>query len=622
MKAWRRQRLSDQIGQLVTVTCAVAIFVVSGALALANHNNLRAAAFSALDVQTDIAAMNSGAPLVFGDRDNAVEVLGSFRAMPSVSAATLYDLHGRAFARYRRDGTHHDADIAPIVAPGLHERAGSVISVATVQEAGLPLGHLQVVYDLTELDHDLWRNLLVVSGVSLLVLLLVAAIARQLARIATRPLAQLTHTAQRVSDSRDYSLRADVPPADDEIGKFTATFNEMLAQIEGQDRDLKDSRAQAEEASRLKDEFLATLSHELRTPMTPILGWAQILRRIEHEDPRIHQGAEIIERNALAQTRIVDDLLDMSRIVAGKVLLQPEPVRVDHAMNAALDAVRVAADAREIRIDVQVPADLPFVIADPHRLQQVFWNLLSNAIKFTPRGGSVQVRAAQRDDAMRVTVQDDGEGIEPAFLPHVFDRFRQADSSITRRHEGLGLGLAIVKHLVELHGGSVAVHSDGHERGTLFTVNLPLRRVAGPTPAPTRDVAGDAPRAQPLRAMKLLVVENDDDARQWLQHVLADHGADVRSARSAREALSLIADAPPDVLVSDIGMPGLDGYDFLRALRALPEARGGAVPAIAVTAFARPEDRARAMDAGYQRHLGKPIDEHALVAAILSLLPA
>ena len=622
MKPWRRRRFSDQIGQLVTVTCAVAIFVVSGALAVANHRNLSAAAFSALDVQTDIAAMNSGAPLVFGDRDNAVEVLGSFRAMPSVSAATLYDLHGLPFARYRRDGARRDAEVALIATPGLHERAGSVISVATVQEAGQPLGHLQVVYDLTELDHDLWRNLLVVSGVSLLVLLLVAAIARQLARIATRPLGQLTHTAQRVSDSRDYSLRADVPPADDEIGKFTATFNEMLAQIERQDRDLKDSRAQAEEASRLKDEFLATLSHELRTPMTPILGWAQILRRIEHEDPRIHQGAEIIERNALAQTRIVDDLLDMSRIVAGKVLLQPEPGRVDHAMSAALDAVRVAADAREIRIDVLVPADLPFVIADPHRLQQVFWNLLSNAIKFTPRGGSVQVRAAQRDDVMRVTVQDDGEGIEPAFLPHVFDRFRQADSSITRRHEGLGLGLAIVKHLVELHGGGVAVHSDGAGRGTLFTVDLPLRRVAGPTPAPARDVAGEAPRALPLRAMKLLVVENDDDARQWLQHVLADHGADVRSARSAREALSLIADAPPDVLVSDIGMPGIDGYDFLRALRALPEARGGTVPAIAVTAFARPEDRERAMDAGYQRHLGKPIDEHALVAAILSLLPA
>jgi signal transduction histidine kinase len=466
------------------------------------------------------------------------------------------------------------------------------------------------------------RNLLVVAGVSLLVLSLVAAIARKLARVATRPLGVLTHTAQRVSDSRDYALRAELPPGDDEIGKFTTTFNEMLAQIERQDRDLKESRAQAEMASRLKDEFLATLSHELRTPMTPILGWAQILGRIAHDDPRVRQGADIIERNALAQTRIVDDLLDMSRIVAGKVRLQPESVRVADVLGAALDAVRVAAEAREIALDVELPADLPPVHADPHRLQQVLWNLLSNAIKFTPRNGTVAVRAAVDGDVLRIVVRDSGEGIEPAFLPHVFDRFRQADSSITRRHEGLGLGLAIVKHLVELHGGSVGVASDGHGQGATFTVDLPLRRVAGPAPAPVAARAAEPPRARPLRAMKLLIVENDADARAWLQHVLADHGAEVRAAESAHEALALIQTAPPDVLVSDIGMPGVDGYEFLRAVRRLPDSRGGQVPAIAVTAFARPEDRERALAAGYQCHLGKPVDEHALVSAVLSLLPA
>ena len=638
MLGWyaRLGSFSDKVSWLVTLTSALAIVSVSAAFAAVNHVNLKSATFATLKAQTDIAALNSGAPLVFGDRATANEVLGAFQALPNVNSATLYTLDGVAFARYRRDGAARtEAGLPPL---GFNPLGKRLVSVTTVQERGQPLGRLRVVFDLSELRWQLWRNVLLAVSVSLLAIALAFALSRRLASVITRPIGVLTRTARRVSETRDYSLRVIGRAGDDEIGAFTGTFNEMLAQIERQDRDLKASREQAEVASRMKDEFLATLSHELRTPMTPILGWAQILRR-SAQQPQILQAAEVIERNALAQTRIIDDLLDMSRIVSGKVRLDMQTFQMGEVVDAALEAVRDAADGRDIAIETSIADDVPLVRGDPHRIQQVLWNLLSNAIKFTPHGGSVRI-AVRRVDAdagrayghrtgndIEIEVGDSGQGIAAEFLPHVFERFRQADSSVTRHHGGLGLGLAIVKQIVELHGGDIAVASAGVGTGATFTVRLPIRKDAQVHARVTQQPATAADRRSPLgtlplRDLRLLVVDDEADAREWIGQVLGQSGAQVCLASSAAEALERLPRFQPHLLVSDIGMPGTDGYALIRQIRTLPPALGGELPAIAITAFARNDDRARALGAGYQLHLGKPLDQEELIAAVASIAGA
>ncbi len=621
---------STRIGWLVALTTATAVICVSLALAVINHRNLRSAAFAALRAQTDIAAINSGAPLVFGDSGTATEVLQAFRALPSVSAATLYSLDGKPFARYRRSA--QDDGQPAILVPGLFDQGDRVVTVTTVQEKGQSLGRLQVVYDLSDLNQQLWRNLLLAGAICLGTIALALFLSLRITRVVIRPLARLTQTAREISRTRDYALRAPKLAGDDEIAAFSDTFNDMLGQIQRQDEAVKESRTQAVAASRLKDEFLATLSHELRTPMTPILGWAQILKRIAGDDGKVMQAAEVIERNALAQTRLVDDLLDMSRIISGKIRLDMQAVDLPAVAAAAIEAVREAALARDIQLDTTLPANLPPLRGDPQRLQQVLWNLLSNAIKFTPHGGRVQLIVSPQDGDMLLAVQDSGQGIPPEFLPHVFERFRQVDSSITRTHGGLGLGLAIVKQLVELHGGTVRADSQGEGRGARFTVRLPLRpasidadadaAVPSPTTDPDASTALDAVDASRLQAMHVLVVDNEPDARDWLQQLLRERGASVQAAATAEAALEAIKTHPPDILVSDIGMPGTDGYALIQRVRALPPAEGGLIPAIALTAFARAEDRDRALRAGYQMHLGKPVDAETLVAAILGLVPA
>ena len=472
----RPRSFAEKLSWLVTATCAVAILGVSLALATANHLDLKRTMFAALEAQTSIVAMNSGAPLVFGDVANATEALAAFRAMPNVQSATLYRLDGSLFASYARvPGNAARADPA-----GSAER---LVATTPVREHGQPLGRIQVVYDLSELRRHLWRSLAFAVGVSLVAMALVFFAARRLTGRVLRPIADLGGTARRISETRDYALRA--PRAgDDELGAFTDAFNEMLAQVQRQDSAIKASREEAEIASRMKDEFLATLSHELRTPMAPILGWAQILRRLAGDHPQVVQAAEVIERNALAQTRIIDDLLDMSRIISGKMRLEVGTFHMREVVAAALDAVRDAAGARGIALETELAPDLPALRGDPHRIQQVLWNLLSNAIKFTPEGGRVRLAIGRAGADVAIRVSDTGKGILPAFLPHVFERFRQADSSITRVHGGLGLGLAIVKQLVELHGGSVAVHSEGLGRGSTFTVVLPARRTSRPEAGP------------------------------------------------------------------------------------------------------------------------------------------
>jgi signal transduction histidine kinase len=382
------------------------------------------------------------------------------------------------------------------------------------------------------------------------------------------------------------------------------------------------ARKQAEEANRTKDEFLATLSHELRTPLNAILGWVQVLRSGKLDDTAGTRALETIERNARAQAQLIADLLDVSRIITGKLRLDFKPVELRRIIDAALDSVRPAADAKGILLEVSIAPLASPVLGDADRLQQVIWNLLSNAIKFTPRSGRVEIRLREAGGSAVLQVNDTGIGIRPDFLPFVFDRFRQAEGSITRTHGGLGLGLSIVRHLVELHGGTAEVESEGEGKGTVFLVRLPLRAElaedpldrTGLTQARNLFCVPDL-----LTGVRVAVVEDEADTRELLVMALQQCGAEVTAFSSAPEALAAFDDAAPDVLLSDIGMPGQDGYELIQSLRARGPGRRGDVPAAALTAYARAEDRLRALEAGFQTHLAKPVDPSELIATVARL---
>ncbi len=386
------------------------------------------------------------------------------------------------------------------------------------------------------------------------------------------------------------------------------------------------ARAEAERLSRMKDEFLATLSHELRTPLNAILGWATILRT--HGDGSredLAKGLETIERNARAQAQLIEELLDMSRIVNGKLRLDVQPVDLQAVISDAVESVRPAADAKGIRLTKVLDPSAGSITGDPNRLHQVLWNLLSNAIKFTPRGERVQVFLRRVNSHVEVTVNDSGQGIPAEFLPHLFTRFSQADTSMARRHGGLGLGLALVKSLVELHGGTVSASSPGPNQGATFIVALPLAAVRGEEPesvlTPAPSPAG--PMQTPdLRGFHVLVIDDEPDARTLIQRVLARCNATVTIAASAAEGIEAVKKHHPDMILSDIGMPEEDGYAFLAKLRQLSDAEGGDTPAVALTAFARAEDRRRALMAGFQMHLPKPVEFSELLAVASNLFKA
>ncbi|MES2325034.1 MAG: ATP-binding protein [Pseudomonadota bacterium] len=389
----------------------------------------------------------------------------------------------------------------------------------------------------------------------------------------------------------------------------------------------RSARAEAERTSQMKDEFLATLSHELRTPLSAILGWAQVLRRGSRDQADLQRGLQTIERNARAQAQLIEDLLDMSRITSGKVLLDMQTVAPAVFIDAAIETVRPAADAKNIRLEKLLDPAAGLIAGDPARLQQVIWNLLSNAIKFTPRDGLVSIGTAPVDGHVEITVDDTGVGIKPEFMAHVFERFRQGDASTTRKHGGLGLGLAIVKHLIEQHGGTVRVHSEGEERGASFTIALPA--ASGHAPAASRvDRAPynlPSPQAadltlRDLSRVSVLVVDDEPDARDLIKRILSDCHASVTTAASAAEALAALSVSIPDVLVSDLGMPDVDGFELLARVRALDAYHGGNVPAVALTAFARSEDRLRALEAGFRAHISKPVEPSELIATVAAMV--
>jgi signal transduction histidine kinase len=403
-----------------------------------------------------------------------------------------------------------------------------------------------------------------------------------------------------------------------EIAERAHIERERLALLEREQL----ARAHAESVNRMKDEFLATLSHELRTPLNAILGWSHLLTSGKADAATMDRALSVIRNNAMAQSQLIEDILDVSRIISGKLRLNLASVRLRDVIEAALDSVSPAADAKGIVID-RCLEDIEPLTGDKDRLQQVFWNLLSNAVKFTPRDGRVAVRLRREGGDAVMSVEDNGIGISAEFLPYVFDRFSQADGSATRRHGGLGLGMAIVRHLVELHGGTVRARSDGENKGSTFTAVLPIHvHEASTAPDPFQpELYHDSmpTHLAYLGGVRILVVDDDRDSRTFLGMLLQNQGAIVRTAGSSAEAIDAVRNDPPDVLVSDIAMPGQDGYDLIRCVRELSVADGGAVPAVALTAYVRTEDHDAALAAGYQRHIRKPVVISELIAAVAEL---
>ncbi|HVY48383.1 MAG TPA: ATP-binding protein, partial [Minicystis sp.] len=381
------------------------------------------------------------------------------------------------------------------------------------------------------------------------------------------------------------------------------------------------AREAADAANRAKDEFLAAVSHELRTPLNAIQGWAKMLVSSRLDESKRSRALETIERNAVAMTQLIDDLLDVSRIISGKMRLDVAFVELGSVVRAAADAVRPAAAAKDIALELELDTPID-TRGDPSRLQQVVWNLLSNAVKFTEPGGRVDVTVRRVGGAAEIAVVDTGRGIDERFMPHVFQPFRQADAGISRSSGGLGLGLAISRQLVELHGGQIRASSAGLGKGAWFVVRLPITThdEVGPTKEPPHRAPARAypPRTQ-LEGLSVLVVEDDADARQLIEAVLVDCGANVLLASNVPEAMAALESGRPDVLLSDIGMPGENGYDLMRRVRELPPERGGGIPAAAITAYARAEDRRRALAAGYLMHVPKPVDPGELCAVASAL---
>ena len=571
-----------------------------------------------VEAQARIVGANSVAPLTFLDEQAAGETLAVLSLRPRVEMACLYTAASRLFATYHRNRSSCPA--APVAA----SRYGWDVleHVSDVRFGGDVLGTLYIRRELGDVYGRLRVGAL--TGLGLLLMAIAAAflIAQRMQRAIAQPLLSLAETARAISGGRIYDRRA-VASTSDEIGVVVYAFNDMLDRLAEREAERSAALEREREANRLKDEFLATLSHELRTPLNAVLGWTRVLRAAKVEPANQERALESIERNARAQARLIEDLLEVSRIVTGKLRLQVTSVDLAAVVDAAVQVVQPAAAAKRIRISVSIEVRPAMTSGDPDRLQQVVWNLLSNAVKFTPPDGTIAVRLA-RADGYRLTVQDSGMGIDPRFLPHIFEPFRQADGSATREHGGLGLGLAIAKQLVELHGGIIRAESHGRAAGATFEIVLPSVLPSAPAVVATTETdTGLVPvvefDARLLAGLRVLVVDDEDDARLLLQTTLEQFGATVTVAASAAEALAAFDAQPPDVLLSDIGMPQEDGYTLIRRVRARSSSAGGGVPAVALTAYASPSDRLAALTAGYQAHVAKPYEPREVATLVASL---
>ena len=626
--------IASKLTLLATTASAIALLVSSAAFITHDRATFDESTLRRVSAEAAIVAANSATAIVSHDPDAARQTLAALVAEHDVTAAALYTIDNDAFA-------HYPPGASPEAAPpratsdtwsGHAFEGGRLIVHRRVEFEGAPVGTLVIRYELGERWQRLRGYLATVAAVSLAALLTALLAGRLAGRAIAGPILALASTARAVSERSDFSVRA-VSRGRDEVGVLVATFNEMLSGLQRRDADLHRVQAElerrveertgllrdAEEANRMKDQFLATLSHELCTPLNAIVGWTALLMQGNLAPDAVARAVAVIDRNARAQTKLIEDVLDVSRIVSGKLRLNVRALDLASVVKAAAESVNHAAGAKRIRMKLLLEAGTGHVSGDPDRLQQVVWNLLSNAIKFTSAGGTVTARVEQSEDNVTLVVRDDGAGISPEFLPHVFERFRQADASTTRAHGGLGLGLSIVRHLVELHGGTVRVESEGPGRGSTFTVALPFIAEAAALPpgAGTRLLAG----VPDLHGLYVLVVDDEVDGRSFVETALAGHGAEVKGVGSAEDAMAAVIGRVPDAIVCDIEMPGRDGLQLIRDIRSLPAPRGR-IPATALTAHVGPEDRVRSLVAGYQVHLGKPVDPFELAAVVARLARA
>jgi signal transduction histidine kinase/ActR/RegA family two-component response regulator len=615
MTPFRDLSLSRKLLVMTLTSSAAALVLASGGFLAWDITRARSEIHEDIDAQARLVADNSAAPLTFADEQTAGETLAVLRLRPRVVMSCLYDSSGGLFATYHRDrGTS-----CPLVPPPGTTFTWRVLEVTVPVQSGIDrVGTLFIRRELGDVAERLRVGLGTVAGLLAIAFVAAFLVAARIQRSISAPLLQLADTARTITTARDYSLRATAVSAD-EIGTVVKAFNDMLDQINA-------ALERERDANRLKDEFLATLSHELRTPLNAVLGWTRILRAAPSIEPATQRRAlDSIERNAHAQARLIEDLLEVSRIVTGKLRLHVVPVDLAAVVDAAVEIVRPAAAAKQIRLETEVRPRPAMTLGDPDRLQQIIWNLLSNAVKFTPAGGRISITLA-RPAGYHLAISDSGIGIDPAFLPHAFEPFRQADGTARREHGGLGLGLAIAKQLVELHGGTIRVTSEGSGRGATFEIVLPS---VMSDPATRIAVAGaQAPNAETtvdpslLRNRHVLIVDDDEDARAVLEIALSQYGAEVIAVASAAEAIEELDRGVPDVLLSDIGMAHEDGLMLLRRVRARPAAAGGQVPAVAVTAYASARDRDAATSAGYQAHVAKPFDPHDLARLVARLAGA
>ena len=621
---------------MIMTTCAAAVVLASLGYLVVDYYQTREELERDLISQGNLILENSSAALQFDDPDAARDTLNTLASKPNIRLACLYQRDGHLFSGYRQQA---ETAVCPPSAPSEGARFGSEsvqLALEGLQE-GKPFGSVLLRSDLTALARRGRAQLAIVGFLLVIALGAAVLMSSRLQAIVSDPLIALSTTAGEVTRRGDYSLRA-TRTTEDELGELVDAFNRMLERIEARETDLSRAnddlrrevaerrRAEHEraellvrerEANRLKDEFLATLSHELRTPLNAILGWTKLLRANAVPSPSIDRALEKVERNAQVQSRLIEDLLEVSRIVSGKLRLDYRPFDLIALCNTAVDSMRPAAETRGVIIERQFErASMP-TSGDPDRLQQVIWNLLSNAVKFTPSGGRVSIAARRIGETDEVVVSDTGIGIDAAFLPNVFESFRQADASTTRAHGGLGLGLSIVKQLVAMHGGEVTAASEGKDRGATFTVRLPVR-AAGRRSEEVSDTSLDSVKGR-LNGREILVVDDDLDTRELLVSALEGAGGLVRSAASSAEGLALVRQHAPEAVISDIGMPGEDGYAFMQTLTRELQARAPRVR-IALSAFAGPRDREHALEVGFQRHVAKPVDPHALIEALAEML--
>ncbi len=608
---FNRLSIRQKLTAMLMLTSGAVLGLAAIAFVTWDFYRFRADMQADLETQAALVLDNTEAAVNFDDPDAAGETLERLEIHPHTQIACLYLPNGQLFAfRVFRD----PADTCPAGAtPGLRLTSTRMFVTAQLSR-GRDIGTMLLIgVDLDAHRARIRTQATAVAAILVAGLLISFLLSSVLQGMVAQPIGALADTARRIADQGDYSIRAG-SRSGDEIGVLVQAFNRMLDEIQESQRERAGLLDREQQANRLKDEFLATLSHELRTPLNAIVGWVHLLRRGQVPEEEVQHALERIDRNAHAQARLVQDLLDVSRITSGKLLLDIRAMDVATVALNAIDACRPAADARQVSLVTEFGGTFP-TMGDPDRLQQVLWNLISNAVRFTPSNGSVTVSIARADEIDTIEVRDTGAGIEPQFIPFMFEPFRQADAASTRSHGGLGLGLTIVRRLTELHGGTVSVASEGADKGATLTVMLPVRR---PAPAATAPLA-HRQRVASLAKATVLVVDDDHDTLMLLESTLRLAGARPIGAESVAEAVRRSDGITIDAMVSDIAMPGQDGYTLITLLK---DRLGAGMPAatVALTAYASPADRDRALAAGFREHLAKPVNPDLLLQTLEDLL--